>query len=64
MIIEIVEQTDPSRTLYQCKVNGIVIASSFDKKTLEERVYYIKLGADAMLKHINNNISVKIKELE
>jgi uncharacterized protein (DUF427 family) len=59
MNIEIVKIEEAGKTLYQVKANGIVLASSFDEKVITERAYYVRLGAEAMLKHININLSVK-----
>lgn len=62
MKITIEKIEESGKILYQVKANGIVLASSFDEKVISERAYYIKLGADSMLKHINNNVTVYLQE--
>ena len=59
MKVEIVSFTEGDKTVYQVKANGIVLASSFDEKVAHERAYYVKQGAEAMLKFINTQVSVK-----
>lgn len=51
-------KTDDNRIVYRVMVNGWVAASSFDKDEAFERAYYIKLGAENMLKFINTKVTV------